>query len=62
MTGDSFLHLQGESHILTLAQPVSAGPHPQNLRVEREMAPLWKETDWFCIHKDQPGCSDPHEQ
>lgn len=31
MTEDKFLHLQGESHILTLAQPASAGPHPQSL-------------------------------
>lgn len=23
--------------------------------VEREMAPLWREADWFCMHKDQAG-------
>lgn len=22
--------------------------------VEKEMAPLWREADWFCVHKDQP--------
>lgn len=43
ITGDRlfFLHLQGESHVLTVAQPASAGPHPQHLwGGERNGTPL----------------------
>lgn len=30
---------------------------PKISRVRGEMAPLWREAEWFCMHKDQPGAT-----
>lgn len=71
MTEDGYLNLQGESCILTLAQPVSARPHPQNLwggegsgtPLERGWLVLRAQGSARCNTKELcSDCSDPHEQ
>ena len=66
MTGNGFVHLQGEFHILCQLDHI-----PEISGMEREMAHLWRQADRFRTHKDQQGaiqedsrsgCSDLHEQ
>lgn len=71
MTEDRCLHLQGESHVLTLAQPALAGPHPQSFwGGEGNGTPL--ERGWLVLRAQGSarcnteelcsGCSDLHKQ